>query len=278
MLKFNSMRLLIFIFLTGVSIQAGANPTVLVSVPALHSLVSGLMDGVAEPQLIMDDDESRHDTTLSARQLHMLANADMIIWAGPGLEKGLQDAVDNKVPTVRNKLLPLSAFVPLLKSDQTGDTDPANYRKVSRNLEFWNDPRLSIIAIRTLTPRLVRLDPDNTERYLDNEIALIKRLKGVEQEMANTSALIPVDFTGLTTGSNSYFKYRMHNPVLAAKDLPLSKRVATADCHDNSFKKVAVDSSRPSANIQSFYGTDFYFHMMHKEIEKFRVNNCRASV
>lgn len=282
MFNFNSIRLFIFIILTGLSIQVVAAPKVLVSVPALHSLVSGLMDGIAKPQLIIDDPDAGYDATLTGSQLRMLANADMIIWSGPGLEKGLQNAVDNKAPMARNKLLPLSALVPLLANDQQHSTNHANYRKVARNLEFWNDPRLSIIAIRTLTPRLVRLDPDNTELYLDNEIALLKRLRKIEQDMSNAAAILPVDATGIISDSNSYFNYRMRYPILAATGIMHSNTVATTGCRDHSFKKVATNTDSHSPGFQSIettgFGTDFYFSMMKKEIEKLLANNCSTSI
>lgn len=282
MLRLHSIRLFLFILLTGFTIHAAAAPTVLVTVPALHSLVSGLMDGIAEPQLLMDDPNASSDLPLSGSQLRMLANVDMIVWAGPGLEKALQDAIENKVPAVRSKMVTLSAMVPLLANEKKGDTDTPNYRNEARNLEFWTDPRLSIIAIRTLTPRLVRLDPDNSELYLDNEIALIERLKAIEQEMANTTALLPVDFMEASPGLNAYFLHRMQHPVIAATKTQHNDMIAIADCPEHFYRKVATYANQRSPDTQSVsssvYGMEFYFDMMRSQIEYLLKNNCRAAV
>ena len=282
MYKIHSILPFLFVLLTGITVQATAAPSVLVTVPALHSLVSGLMDGIGEPKLLMDDPDPSPGLTLSGSQLRMLANVDMIVWAGPGLEKNLLDAVENKAPAVKHKLVTLSAMVPLLENGQNGDTDPANYRNDARNLEFWSDPRLSIIAIRTLTPRLVRLDPDNTERYLDNEISLIKKLRELEQEMANAAAFLPVDLAGISPDSNLYFLHRMQLPVIAATNTQQMDMIATADCRDPSFKKVVVNLSKDSPGTRpdssSSYGQDFYFDMMQAEIENLLKSNCGATI
>lgn len=282
MFRIHSIRLFLFVCLTGLAVQVTAAPAVLVTVPALHSLVSGLMDGIAEPKLLLDNHAASPGSTLSGSQLRKLANTDMIVWAGPGLEKGLRDAVENKAPAARYKLVTLSAMVPLLADGQTGDTDPANYRNDARNLEFWADPRLAIIAIRTLTPRLVRLDPDNTERYLDNEIALIKRLRGLEQQMANTAAFLPVDLAGISPASNPYFMHRMRQPVLAVTNTQHSSIIAAADCGDPAFIKTAVAASEYSADTQSgsstTYGSEFYFELMQAKTESLLKSTCGAAI
>ena len=282
MFRIHSIRLFLFVLLTGLTVQAGAAPTVLVTVPALHSLVSGLMDGIAEPQLLMNNPAASPDLTLSGSQLRMLANTDMIVWAGPGLERALHDAVENKAPAARHKLVTLSATVPLLANGQKGGTDPANYRNDARNLEFWADPRLSVMAIRTLTPRLVRLDPDNTERYLDNEIALIKRLRGLEQKMANAAAFLPEDLTGISPAFNPYFLHRMQQPVIVAMEMQHTDMIATADCRDPAIRKAAAGVSKYSLDTQldssTAYGADFYFDMMEAETENLLKSTCGAAI
>ena len=282
MFRIYPIRLIIFILLSGLTAQAGAAPTVLVSVPALHSLVSGLMDGIAEPRLLMDNPAASPDSMLSGSQLRMLANADMIVWAGPGLEKGLYDAIENRAPAAKHKQVILSAMVPLLASGQEGSADPAKHRNDARNLEFWADPRLSIIAIRTLAPRLVRLDPDNTERYLDNEIALIKRLRGLEQKMANTAAFLPVDLSDVSPALNPYFLHRMQRPVITARDIQHTEMIATADCHDTAIRKTSGGSSENSIAPQlapsTSYGADFYLDKMEAKTEFLLNNTCGAAI
>ena len=281
MYRIHSILPCLFVVLTGIAVQATAAPSVLVTVPALHSLVSSLMDGVAKPKLLMEDPDSNPGTTLSGSQLRMLANVDMIVWAGPGLEKNLNDAVENKAPAARHKLVALSAMVPLLENGQNADTDPANYRNDARNLEFWTDPRLSIIAIRSLTPRLVRLDPDNTQRYLDNEISLIKRLKQLEQKMADAAAFLPVGLVEVSPGLSPYFLHRMQLPVVAATEAQHMDVISTTACRDASFNKVVANISKHSPGTRAAPSgsddPDYYFDMMQVKLDNLLQSHCGAT-
>lgn len=57
-------------------------------------------------------------------------------------------------------------------------------RDQTREMKFWFDPRLAIMAVRRIAPLLVHLDPEDQELYLDNEIRLVQKLKGLEPEIA----------------------------------------------------------------------------------------------
>ena len=192
--------LLMFIFASSVS----ATPRVAVSIPSLHSLVSSLMEGAAEPALLLGPDND-YSAKMDPFQKSQLITADIVIWVGPGLETPIAQTLD-QLPMLDNHLITLSNHVPLLtRVDFEG---PIASRQVSRDLNFWTDPRLAIMAVRMITPQLVRLDPEHQELYLDNEIALIKKLKTLEQEIS--AMLIPYTnhlHTALV-GVDRYFSHR----------------------------------------------------------------------
>jgi len=181
-----------------------ATPRIVVSIPSLHSLASALMEGVAEPQLLLSQDIN-YSGEMDPFQKSRLITADIVIWVGPGLEAPIVQALD-QLPNLDNKMLTLSDYVPLIP--HTNPEGAATSRQVSRDLKFWSDPRLVIMAIRMITPRLVRLDPKHQELYLDNEIALIKKLKILEQEI--TTLLVPytIQWGNTMAGVDRYFSHR----------------------------------------------------------------------
>ncbi|PLX89325.1 MAG: zinc ABC transporter substrate-binding protein, partial [Desulfuromonas sp.] len=65
------------------------SPTVVVSIKPLHFLVSGVMEGVAEPQLLVKGGGSPHDYAMRPSEARMLASAALIVWVGPQLESFL---------------------------------------------------------------------------------------------------------------------------------------------------------------------------------------------
>ncbi len=65
---------------------AAAQPKIVVSIKPIHSLVAGVLDGVAEPELLLSGGESPHSYALRPSQARALSSADVIFWVGPDLE------------------------------------------------------------------------------------------------------------------------------------------------------------------------------------------------
>ena len=67
-----------------------AAPKVVVSISPLHSLVAGVMDGVAEPVLLIPATASPHAYALKPSDARALSQADMVVWVGEDLEVVLE--------------------------------------------------------------------------------------------------------------------------------------------------------------------------------------------
>ncbi|KKJ75713.1 hypothetical protein WH95_17140 [Kiloniella litopenaei] len=78
--------------LSGLSMNAiaGEAPKVAVSILPIHSLVQSVMEGVGEPELIMDKSASPHGYSLRPSQVRALNDSDMVVWVGEGLETFLK--------------------------------------------------------------------------------------------------------------------------------------------------------------------------------------------
>jgi zinc transport system substrate-binding protein len=74
---------------------ANAAPNVVVSIKPLHSLTTGVMKGVGEPELILDGLTSPHDFNLKPSQAKSIQNSDLVIWIGEGLEGFLVKSLEN---------------------------------------------------------------------------------------------------------------------------------------------------------------------------------------
>ncbi|WP_299667753.1 zinc ABC transporter substrate-binding protein [uncultured Psychromonas sp.] len=80
-----------FILITALlqhSVHAVESPQVAVSIKPIHSLVSGVMEGVGTPQLIVKSG-SPHGYTLRPSEARTLSHADLVIWVGHELESFL---------------------------------------------------------------------------------------------------------------------------------------------------------------------------------------------
>lgn len=93
-------------------------PKVVVTIAPLHSLVAGVMEGIAEPELLIEAKQSAHGYSLKPSEAAKLNNANVIVWVGPEYEttfKGSIDATKAKykismTQTEGVNLLPLRTF------------------------------------------------------------------------------------------------------------------------------------------------------------------------
>ena len=65
-------------------------PKVVVSIKPLHSLVSGVMEGVGEPNLLLEGNASVHVYSMRPSEVSMLQQAELFFWVGPQLETFLE--------------------------------------------------------------------------------------------------------------------------------------------------------------------------------------------
>ena len=76
------------------SFTAQAEINVVASVKPLHSLVSGVMEGVQKPDLIVKGAASPHTYSLKPSQAKQLEEADLVFWMGHELESFLEQPLE----------------------------------------------------------------------------------------------------------------------------------------------------------------------------------------
>jgi len=167
---------LIFIVTTGslwVSVvQADAPPRVVVSEKPVHSVVAGLMEGVADPTLLVTSGSPLAFHPASDQET-LLAQADLIIWVGPELEPGLAETL--RTPPMAERTLELLSAPELkvLPSRSGQGRDPF----------FWLDTRNMLILLDLLTEKLTTLDAVRAHRYQENRLKVLASLSQIDREL-----------------------------------------------------------------------------------------------
>lgn len=70
-------------------------PNVVTDIAPVHALVSVVMEGVGTPDLIMPPGSSPHHYSMRPSEAGQLAEADLVVWVGPGLTPWLEGPVEN---------------------------------------------------------------------------------------------------------------------------------------------------------------------------------------
>ena len=74
---------------------ANADIDVVTSIKPVHSLVSGVMEGVGTPSVIIEGAGSPHTYSLKPSQARQLQDAKLVFWMGDELETFLEGPIEN---------------------------------------------------------------------------------------------------------------------------------------------------------------------------------------
>ena len=145
-------------------IPAWAGPRVVVTIKPLHSLAAAILEGVAEPKLLLDGAASPHSYALKPSDAKALSEADAVIFVSRNLEVFLERAMASlpanarvieleKTPGLR--LLPVREGG-LHEAGEDADEDHDAHGHGHRHGEggfdvhFWLDPLNAIAMSRHL--------------------------------------------------------------------------------------------------------------------------------
>ena len=185
-----------------------AEISVVTSIKPLHSLTSYIMEGVGEPELIIDGVASPHNFQIKPSHAKMLQNADLVIWVGEDLESFLPTALKS-IPkdAVVFELLDQSGLKKLKfreknifeghddhghdehakKEDDHDDHghDDHGHGHGSFDPHIWLDPANAKVIVKKITNQLSKIDKDNASTYKANSKKVIKDLDGLIKEVKN---------------------------------------------------------------------------------------------
>ncbi|MDB4139468.1 zinc ABC transporter substrate-binding protein [Candidatus Thioglobus sp.] len=170
--------LLSFIFLLAIkNVAAQSTPSVVVSIKPIHSIVTSLMSGIAEPQLLLKSNNSAHTFHLKPSQVQMLANADLVIIISGDFESGLRKAIKNieddslfQIISLNNLSIHKSRSE-ILKSKEHEDT--GKHEDNIYDLHLWLDINNMKLIAKHINKLLIKIDPVNEDKYNNNFLELM---------------------------------------------------------------------------------------------------------
>ncbi len=168
------LRLLLLICCLSLSTAFAADkPRVLVTIKPYHSLVSMLLDGITEPELLLDGYQSPHTFQLRPRQAQSIAKADVIVWVGPTLETPLA----SRLRKSKNQLV-------IQISD---DHDEAGHHHDHElDPHRWLDPVLTRKDVNNIVSRLIEAYPQYADRISMQHQRLTTTLTRLDEDIQNT--------------------------------------------------------------------------------------------
>jgi zinc transport system substrate-binding protein len=190
-------RLLILVtaifFLLGSTDTARAEgPSVAVSLKPLHSLVSAVMQGVGEPELLFRTSASPHDVRLRPSQVRAVVRADLVVWIGQTMEASLGSTLNNRANDRSTLTINKIEGLKTLPARASGSWLPAAHAHGEHDNDHGNetlDPHVWLstinakVIVRAVADKLIKLDPANKTHYATNRMQVLADLEKLERDL-----------------------------------------------------------------------------------------------
>jgi zinc transport system substrate-binding protein len=244
----------------GAALAARADaPRVVADIPPVHALTARAMAGIGAPELIVPPGASPHGLALRPSQARALADAALVVWAGPALTPWLEGSLDALAPEAARLTLLEIPGLPLLGTrtgaafeahehahdggghyDDEGheahqdqghhhDHDHDEHHDETHGEEAehahaldphaWLDPQIAAIWLAAIAERLADLDPEHAAAYAANAEAGAAELGALEARI--DARLAPVRGAPFIVfhDAYAYFERRFDMPAAGAVSL-----------------------------------------------------------
>ena len=239
----------------GVS-AANADVNVVTSIKPVHSLVSGVMQGVGSPTVIIEGTGSPHTYSLKPSQAKQLQDADLVFWMGDELETFLEGPIQNIAQNAKSIKLIDSHGLKKIKFREGGmfdehddhddhddhdkeehakdDHDDHGHDKHAKDDhddhghgEFdphvWLDPINAKAIVHEIEEALVKADPKNAKKYEANAVRMAGKLDQLVTELR--AQLQPVQGKGFIVFHDAYQYFEQRFGVAAIGSITVSPEV-----------------------------------------------------
>ena len=188
--------ILIFPMLCLSQLLAASDLKVIVSIKPYHSLVSAIMQGVSEPLLLINGNNSPHSYALSPSSAKNLQQADLVFWGGDILEGFLTKPL--QILAKRAKLVSLQETEGLkvwplrsglewhehvnVKTEEHSSEDETG-SSFGTDPHIWLDPYNAKIISLKIVKILTAMDPQNAKAYSLNGEKYTLRLEILDRRL-----------------------------------------------------------------------------------------------
>lgn len=198
-------RIVVLLLAACWSLPTLASPKVVASIAPLHSLVSGVMEGVGEPRLLIGGGASPHAYALKPSDARALADAALIVWVGEGLETMLERPLRTLAGKARVLELGSLEGVQLLPTREGGVWEEGAagaagggqvhehesghvHGRGEFDTHLWLSPQNARRIVAAVAGALSQLDPAHAPDYQANAVGMQRKIEAVEQRLSQQLA------------------------------------------------------------------------------------------
>lgn len=173
-----------------------ASPRIVVTIKPIHSLATAILEGVAEPKLLLNGAASPHSYALKPSDAKAINEADAVVFVSKNLEGFLTKAIEAlpaKARVIDLEEAPGLRLLPVRQSGllQAGEEEEEGHEGHFHNhngsdVHFWLDPINAIAISRHLAHEFSAMDPEHEAQYQANAQKLEAALTALDAELKAT--------------------------------------------------------------------------------------------
>lgn len=205
-------------------------PRVVVSIKPIHALVSGVMQGVARPHLLISGHASPHAYVLRPSDVRRLHRADLLFWVGAELETFLVRVLETLPVEVKQVVVLASPDIQRwpnrevgLENDASSVLMPppsARHQHGHWDPHVWLDPNNARAIVRLAGRVLTQQFPSFAEKFQANVVRMLHRLERLDQEIKQQ--MMPVGAGSFLVYHDAYQYLERHLGVRASGSITLN--------------------------------------------------------
>jgi zinc transport system substrate-binding protein len=140
---------------------------------------------LAQVEVLVPPGAEVHDYQATPKDVSAIAQADIVVKNGLGLEEFLENTLKNAQNTKLKQIdaskgiKPLQQISPVVKPIKS---DEHHHHHDSGNPHVWLDPVLAIKQVENIRDGLIAADPNNKATYKANAAAYIEKLQQLDQQ------------------------------------------------------------------------------------------------
>ena len=178
----------LFTLLCGLALSfplAAATPKVLTTIKPLQLIASAVLDGVAQPEVLLPPNASPHNYALRPSDRRQIADADRLYWVGPELERFLQRLLDSQPSAHRLDQIPELTLRHFGDEHQHGtehqhDHHDHEHAPGTIDPHIWLSPDNAKLIARWMAEDLALLYPEHRTLLLHNADDFSERLTALQ--------------------------------------------------------------------------------------------------
>jgi zinc transport system substrate-binding protein len=172
--------------------QSNSSPKIVTTFLPIHLFTQAVVGDTSQVEILISPGTEVHDYQATPDDVKTLAQADVLVENGLGIEEFLESLVANAGNSKLQQII-ASEGIEVIEEEEgkhAEHQEKEEHHHEAGNPHLWLDPVLAQQQIATIRDRLMEIDPTNADSYRANASAYIQQLQQLDGEFKQRLASV----------------------------------------------------------------------------------------